>query len=194
MSPNIKDQPVHSILLLEDDSPMARLIERVLTRQGYQVRVEASARAGLENIKRYGIPHAAIVDIHMPDLDLKRNSKEPGGLAFCRAISQFCDIPVIIVTADNTVDSILTFIQNYADDYIAKPFDPRELNARIDAKDSERLFQEFERLDPKHPGSGLGLPISRKLVALHKGSIAVRNREPQGSCFTICLPFTENNA
>jgi DNA-binding response OmpR family regulator len=131
MSPNIKDQPVHSILLLEDDSPMARLIERVLTRDGYQVRVESSARAGIDNIKRYGIPHAAVVDVHMPGLDLKRNDKQPGGLAFCQAVTQFCDIPIIIVTADNAVDRMLTFIHNYADDYIVKPFDPRELNARL---------------------------------------------------------------
>jgi len=73
-------------------------------------------------VARRGLPHLAIVDIMMPRMD---------GFEFCRAVQEFTDLPIIILTAVDEEETIIRGIQLFAEDYVTKPFSPRELVARV---------------------------------------------------------------
>jgi DNA-binding response OmpR family regulator len=68
------------------------------------------------------LPHLAIVDLMMPEMD---------GYAFCRTIQQYSDLPVIMLTAIDQEEIVIQGLEHYAEDYVTKPFSPRELVARV---------------------------------------------------------------
>ncbi|MEW6523218.1 MAG: response regulator [Bacillota bacterium] len=113
----------HRILVVEDERPIAEIIEFNLVRAGYEVAVafngeEAIARARGET------PDVIILDIMLPGRD---------GYQVCRAVRAFSTVPIIMLTAkDEEVDKILG-LELGADDYVTKPFSPRELLARVKA-------------------------------------------------------------
>jgi DNA-binding response OmpR family regulator len=110
------------ILVVEDELEMLYLIERKLAHAGYRVETADSAPRALERIARSGLPHLAIVDINLPGMS---------GLEFCETVQQYCDLPVILVTAVNEGATRVTAIEKYAEDYIIKPFNLDELVARV---------------------------------------------------------------
>jgi DNA-binding response OmpR family regulator len=83
----------------------------------------SSAEEGLDHIKRHGLPHLALVDIHLPF--------GMSGLEFCEAILTFCDLPIIMLTAVEEDEMIIQTIDQFAEDYITKPFNPGEMVARV---------------------------------------------------------------
>lgn len=111
------------ILVVDDDPMILRLVGDKLDRAGYEVWTASSGSQALNVIRRRGLPHLAIVDIMMPELD---------GFGFCRAVQQFTDLPVIMLTAVDEEETIIQGIEQFAEDYITKPFSPRELVARVE--------------------------------------------------------------
>ena len=111
------------ILVLEDDYLIQRLIVKALEEDGYQVSAADSAADAMQIIERFGLPHLAIVDIML--------SYGMDGLEFCRAVHQFSDLPVIVLSAITNSDTIIHAIEECAEDYITKPFVPGELLARV---------------------------------------------------------------
>lgn len=89
---------------------------------GYEVWTAASGGQAIEVIERRGMPHLAIVDINMPGMN---------GLRFCETVQQFSDLPVIMLSAVDEEETIVGSISRYAEDYVTKPFSPRELVARV---------------------------------------------------------------
>lgn len=110
------------ILIVDDDPAILRLVGDKLDRAGFEVLTAASGQQALETINRHGLPHLAIVDINMPGMD---------GFEFCRIIQEFSDLPVILLTAIDEEETIIQGIEYYAEDYVTKPFSPRELVARV---------------------------------------------------------------
>ncbi len=112
------------VLIVEDEPPIAELERRYLTQAGYGVHVEAGGAAGLEAVRRLK-PVLVILDVGMPDLD---------GVEFCRRLRAAGDwTPVLFVTArDDEVDKIIG-LEAGGDDYLTKPFSPREMVARVNA-------------------------------------------------------------
>ncbi|MFN8485004.1 MAG: response regulator transcription factor [Anaerolineae bacterium] len=108
---------------MDDDAEILLLVRSRLEHAGYEVWTAASGAKALEIIGQRGLPHLAIVDLRMPGTD---------GFEFCRAVQQFCDLPIILLTAVDDEDTIIVGIQRYAEDYIVKPFSPRELVARVE--------------------------------------------------------------
>ncbi len=112
-----------SVLLVEDDDAIADMLRGFFERDGYRF---LHALTGEEAIERLRIrPVSAILlDINLPGID---------GIETCRKIREFSQTPVIILTArDTEVDKVLG-LEMGADDYVTKPFSPRELMARIKA-------------------------------------------------------------
>jgi DNA-binding response OmpR family regulator len=109
------------ILVVDDDPAIRRLLRDKLDASGYEVWTAASGNEALEVIGRRGMPHLAIVDINMPGMN---------GLRFCEAVLQFSDLPIIMLSAIDEEDTIVGSISRYAEDYVTKPFSPRELAAR----------------------------------------------------------------
>jgi len=110
------------VLVVDDDPAIVRLVARKLDLNGYLVMKAHSGADALEQITRYGLPHLAIVDINMPGMD---------GFEFCRTIQQYADVPVILLTAVDQEEVIIQGIEHFAEDYVTKPFSPRELVARV---------------------------------------------------------------
>ena len=110
------------ILVIDDDPDILRLVRDKLDRAGFEVYTAASGQDGLDVIKRRGLPHLAIVDLMMPGMD---------GFEFCRQVQQFSDLPVIMLTAIDAEETVIRGIEHFAEDYMIKPFSPRELVARV---------------------------------------------------------------
>jgi len=111
------------ILVADDDPAILRLLKIIMESAGYDVLTAASGVEALEVIARCGMPHLAIVDINMPFMS---------GFDFCEAVQQFSDLPVIILSAQDEEDTIIKGINRFAEDYVTKPFSPRELVARVE--------------------------------------------------------------
>ena len=110
------------ILVVDDDPKVRQLVELRLTPAGYEVLTAASGEEALDVIARQGLPHLAIVDLVMSGMT---------GFEFCEAVQRFSDLPVILLTAMGEEDTVVEGIERYAEDYIVKPFSPRELLARV---------------------------------------------------------------
>ncbi len=111
------------ILVVDDDPAIQRLVKDKLESAGYEVFTAGSGHQALDIIQRRGIPHLAIVDINLPGMS---------GFEFCQAVQQFSDLPIIMLSAVDEEDTIIQGINRYAEDYVVKPFSPRELVARVE--------------------------------------------------------------
>ena len=111
------------ILVAEDDEKQAELIRLYLEREGWSVMVVHDGRTALERVRR-NPPDLVVLDVMMPRMD---------GLDVTRVLRQETDIPVVMVTARSTEDDLLLGLELGADDYVTKPFSPRELVARVRA-------------------------------------------------------------
>lgn len=118
------DSPVESqrILAVDDNTYTLRIVRHALEMAGYEVITAVSGQDALKMINRHGMPHLALVDLHMPIMS---------GFEFCHALREFSDTPIIMLTAVNTEETIIEGLEKYAEDYIVKPFNPEELAARV---------------------------------------------------------------
>ncbi|HJQ36310.1 MAG TPA: response regulator transcription factor [Thermoanaerobaculia bacterium] len=111
------------VLVVEDDPKIRSTVELYLQREGYDVATADDGVRALE-VARDAKPHLVILDLMLPRLD---------GLAVCRALRASGEAAIIMVTARTTEDDKLTGLDLGADDYVTKPFSPRELMARVRA-------------------------------------------------------------
>ncbi|RJY09408.1 response regulator [Aurantiacibacter aquimixticola] len=178
------------LLLVDDEASLREPLAEYLTRQGFDVREAedaSKARAALLDFT----PHLVLLDIMMPGED---------GLALCRHLTEARDLPVILLTAKGEATDRIVGLEIGADDYVTKPFEPRELVARIrsvlrrigkganNGDAANEAHYEFDgwRLDPLKrrlaDPDGTVVPISsaefRLLVALleHPGQVMDRDR------------------
>jgi DNA-binding response OmpR family regulator len=109
------------ILVVDDDVKTVELVKLYLNRDGYKV---LTAYDGIEalNIAREKHPDLIVLDLMLPGCD---------GLEICRTLKNESDVPIIMLTARTTEDDKLTGLNLGADDYMTKPFSPRELAARV---------------------------------------------------------------
>ena len=152
------------LLLIDDDTELSALVSEFLGREGFQVECAATGRAGLERAGTGG--HAAVLlDIMLPDLD---------GFEVLRALRHVTDVPVIMLTARGDEVDRIVGLELGADDYLPKPFHPRELVARIKAilrraPALRSLEADYAGSQPAPPGRTLGAarspqPPARRLL------------------------------
>jgi two-component system, OmpR family, phosphate regulon response regulator OmpR len=111
------------ILMIDDDARLASMVSEYLGGAGYKVTTAASGAAGLERLEAE--PYQALVlDLTLPDMD---------GLEVCRRLRAQWDLPVLMLTARGDALDRVIGLEIGADDYLAKPFEPRELLARLRA-------------------------------------------------------------
>jgi two-component system, OmpR family, phosphate regulon response regulator OmpR len=111
------------ILLIEDDSRLAEMVSEYLGESGFRVSVAPGGRAGLERLAREPFD-AIVLDLMLPDMD---------GLEVCRELRAKSDTPVLMLTARGDAADRIVGLELGADDYLPKPFQPRELLARLRA-------------------------------------------------------------
>jgi len=130
----------HSILVVEDETSIASFVSAYLRNAGYEVRAASSAKAALIDLAGE-VPSLIVLDLNLPDGD---------GVELCRRIRKSSDVPILMLTArDEDVDKIIG-LEVGADDYMTKPFNPRELVARVKSvlrrASPERRRSETEEL------------------------------------------------
>jgi DNA-binding response OmpR family regulator len=109
------------ILVAEDDLKQAELIRRYLEREGHLTVVVHDGRDAIDEARRRS-PDLLVLDVMMPKVD---------GLDVCRVLRADGDVPIIMLTARSTEDDLLLGLDLGADDYLTKPYNPRELVARV---------------------------------------------------------------
>jgi two-component system alkaline phosphatase synthesis response regulator PhoP len=111
------------VLVVDDDAKTVELVKLYLKRDGYRV---LTAYDGLEalHLAREGHPDLIVLDLMLPGID---------GLEVCRTLRAESDVPIIMLTAKTTDQDKLAGLDLGADDYVTKPFSPRELAARVRA-------------------------------------------------------------
>ncbi len=111
------------ILLIEDDARLAEMVSEYLGEAGFRVSIAAAGRAGLERLAREPFD-ALVLDLMLPDMD---------GLELCRQLRAKSDVPLLMLTARGDAADRIVGLEIGADDYLPKPFQPRELLARLRA-------------------------------------------------------------
>ncbi len=111
------------ILVIDDDARLAAMLDDYLSGAGFAVSKAGAAIAGIEAIRRRQ-PHAVILDVMLPDID---------GFEACRRIRAFSDVPILMLTGKGEETDRIVGLELGADDYLPKPFNPRELLARLKA-------------------------------------------------------------
>ena len=125
-----------SVLVVEDDRNIAQLLQLYLEKEGYAVTVAEDGGQGLAKFRSIG-PDLVLLDVMMPVMD---------GWTLCRTIRAESNTPVIMLTAKSETDDKVTGLKSGADDYITKPFEMREVLARIEA-----VLRRTERCAPEAP-------------------------------------------
>lgn len=172
------------ILLVDDDPNIRQLVSLYLTREGFEVE---EAQRGDEALKQFkaAAPSLILLDIMLPGID---------GWQVCREVRKVSNIPIIMLTAkDETFDKVLG-LELGADDYLSKPFEPKELVARIkavirryqsaDAPDKELVFPGLSINKSHYTVSYMGRPVEMPpkelellyFLASHPGAVFTREQ------------------
>ena len=115
---------MEKILIVEDDRAVQRALRRLFESEGYQFELSVNGKAGLDAF-RAAPPSAVVLDLRLPELP---------GSEVCRTIKKEAPaVPVIILSAKTDVAEKVLLLEIGADDYVTKPFSPRELLARVRA-------------------------------------------------------------
>ena len=153
------------ILLVDDDPNISHLIDLYLTKEGFEVTAAARGDEALKMFKA-SPPNLMLLDIMLPGMD---------GWQVCREVRKVSNIPVIMLTAkDETFDKVLG-LELGADDYIVKPFEPKELVARIKAV--IRRYQSADAPEKELAFPGLTINISSYTVSYQGKNLEMPPKE-----------------
>jgi len=111
------------VLVVDDDAKTVELVKLYLNRDGYRVITSGDGNEALR-LARESFPDLIVLDLMLPGMS---------GLEICRTLREESDVPIIMLTALTTDDDRLKGLDLGADDYVTKPFSPRELAARVRA-------------------------------------------------------------
>jgi DNA-binding response OmpR family regulator len=120
----VQDTPMETILVVDDDIPLAQNIAHSLKEAGYQPLLAHTAEDGAALALSQAEPELILLDIMIPRM---------GGIEACAAIRQQSTVPIVFLTALDDVDTVVKGLEVGADDYLVKPYEERELLARIKA-------------------------------------------------------------
>jgi DNA-binding response OmpR family regulator len=178
-----------NILVVEDDPRISDVLEYALKAEGYEVRTAQRGREAAE-IARKTSPGLIVLDVGLPDID---------GFEVCRIVRTFSDVPVIFLTSRSDEIDRVVGLEIGGDDYMVKPFSPRELVARIKAirrrnqrpeapapKDSKAMFHygpiaiDAEKFQIRCHGREVSLTAQEfkllELLVKHPGRVFTRQQ------------------
>lgn len=139
-----------NILVVEDDNNISNLIKMYLDKEGFDVRIAADGGKAVEEFKEKE-PDLVLLDVMLPVLD---------GWGVCAKIRETSKCPIIMLTAKGEVNDRIHGLEMGADDYVVKPFEMKELLARINAvlrrseipEDTHKRLEQLEEITGSYPG------------------------------------------
>lgn len=120
------------ILIVEDEKPISSILQYGFKKEGFQVCCAFTGSEALQAAREFS-PQVVLLDWMLPDIS---------GVDVCRMITETLNIPILMLTAKGTVDDKLYGLEAGADDYITKPFDLREVIARV-----KTVLRRFDKAD-----------------------------------------------
>lgn len=148
------------LLVAEDDRKHAEILRRYLESTGYRTTIVHDGRTALDRIRQVQ-PDLVLLDVMMPELD---------GLDLCAILRRESAVPVLMLTARSSEDDLLLGLEQGADDYLTKPYRPRELLARI-----RTLLRRVDRVAARSSDGSLRVgPIT---VHPERHEVAVAGRQ-----------------
>jgi len=161
------------VLVVDDEEPLARLVRTYLERDGFEVALAFDGPSGLEAARELR-PDVVVLDLGLPGLD---------GLEVCRRLRTFSDCYVVMLTARGEEVDKLVGLSVGADDYVTKPFSPRELVARVAVM--LRRPRAGSVAPAGHPGPDSGGGGSRLVVGALVVDLDARDVEVDGSAVEL---------
>ena len=131
------------ILIVDDDEHIAELISLYLNKEGYETKEVYNGRNAIEEFSRFS-PYLVLLDIMLPEID---------GYQICREIRKISSVPIIMLTAKGDVFDKVLGLELGEDDYIVKPFDSKELVARVKA-----VLRRFDSKDDNNQSNQIVVP------------------------------------
>jgi DNA-binding response OmpR family regulator len=156
-----------AIVVVEDDPAIADLLDLYLRRAGYRPLLAATGERGLELVEQQR-PLLAVVDVGLPGID---------GFEVCRRLRERSDLPVLFLSARDAEDDRVAGLELGADDYVVKPFSPREVVARVQAIERRGQRQELSNEARITVGTGIELDLARHEVRHHGEVVPLTSRE-----------------
>ena len=157
-----------TILIVEDDPDIAALIARYLEKAGHQTLRAASGADGLGRA-RAARPDLVVLDLMLPGMN---------GLSVCEALRgdpELASVPVIMVTARGEESDKVTGLELGADDYLTKPFSPKELVARVGAL--LRRVQRANEVEPRQQFGPIAIDADRHVVTVENEEVRLTAKE-----------------
>jgi two-component system, OmpR family, alkaline phosphatase synthesis response regulator PhoP len=156
-----------NILVVEDESSIASFVSLYLKNAGYGVRTAANGAEALSQVAAQ-MPGLVVLDLMLPDID---------GIEVCKRIRQSSDVPILMLTArDEDVDKIIG-LEVGADDYLTKPFNPRELVARVKSILRRATPERRERESEQITHGDLRVDAGRREVRVGEDEIQLAPKE-----------------
>jgi len=159
--------PDQTVVVVEDDPAIADLLDLYLRQAGYRVLQATSGERGLELVAQHR-PVLMVLDIGLPGID---------GLEVCRRVRVDSTLPILFLTArDGEIDRVLG-LELGADDYVTKPFSPREVVARVKAILRRGEAAAASPGSVVEVGDGIEVDLARREARVVGQSVALANRE-----------------
>ncbi len=155
---------MYDVLLIDDDGKLADLLSEYCIQFSIRIEPALTPSAGLKKLKTASFD-AVILDVMLPEMD---------GFDVCRAIRKFSDVPVVMLTARGEVTDRIVGIELGANDYLPKPFEPRELTARVIGNIKR---DRSARADTSQTISGAGQSSQQSVLDFAGLSIDARRRQ-----------------
>ena len=156
---------MNNILIIEDEESVAEVMKAYLEKEGYRVKHTTRGLQGLELFKS-GSFKLIILDLMLPDIS---------GEEVCKRIREISDVHIFMLTAKGALEDRIEGFQIGADEYLVKPFSPRELTARVNAL--------FRRISANHTSSDLSFDQGNLVINYDQRIVKVNGQE---------VPFTPN--
>jgi len=155
------------VLVVEDETSIASFVALYLKNAGYRIQTAGTGREALERAAAEK-PSLIVLDLMLPDVD---------GLEVCRRIRQTSDVPILMLTArDEDVDKIIG-LEVGADDYLTKPFNPRELVARVKSVLRRSVPERREAQTKQIKHGDLEIDVGRREVLVSGTEVQLAPKE-----------------
>ena len=163
------------ILVVDDEEPIRQLASLYLEKEGFQVACAADGPEAIELAQRQR-PALVVLDVMLPTID---------GFEVCRRLRRDSEVPILMLTARNEDVDKIVGLELGADDYLTKPFNPREMVARVKA--ILRRYESGQRAGPTLRLGPLTVDKQRREARAGDKELALRTKE-----FDLLVAFLEN--